>query len=560
MPVGPDRFEQQQIIANNSIAGNPLRDLAGGLVTDGAGNILLSGGGSTATSPSISTSTSTPTATSGSGVSTGTSSVSPSADIPQSAGAEVPEGAVLDPTLIEQTPEQQLTGTGSALDQPTPLAEAIEAQIPVATATTAGGAVVADPNAFDFEAAGFTAAQAGTNVPLATAQTLEQTPEQLVTAAQGVLSSDTFAAFAQAAQPGTVDPNSLVQVQFQQLFNGDFETVPPWARQAVRRAEEAAAARGLGQSSIAIGAIATAVVESSLPLAQQNATTFATLNLENLKISHATMLQKAAALVSVDAQNLNNRQQSAIQNAVNTLNLDLANLSNEQQTEVLNTQQLFAGLLSDVAARNAASQFNAASQNQVDTFLAGLQGDMAKFSAQQLNQMVAFNVAQQNQITALNAQNAAQILDSNAQRAAAISEFNAAMEDAREKFNAQQALIIEQANVQWNRQVATANTLIANAVNEFNASNVFSLTSQDIAAINLRLRDEAFFANASSENALDRNTALALASFDRDTALTLQGQQAENNFFSALGNFASNVVGNVLVNSLGGSSEGSITT
>ena len=112
----------------------------------------------------------------------------------------------------------------------------------------------------------------------------------------------TLAAFIE----GSVPAQATIQGQLTELMKSfDDGKTPSWAAGAIRAANAAMAARGLGGSSMAGAAIFQAAMESALPIAAQDAQTFATMNL----------------------QNLNNRQQVALANAAAQQNVSLANLS-----------------------------------------------------------------------------------------------------------------------------------------------------------------------------------------------------------------------------------------
>ena len=152
------------------------------------------------------------------------------------------------------------------------------------------------------------------------------------------------------AQQTEVEERSTVRGQLG-LLMADFEgdQVPAWASASVRKAEQIMAARGLGASTIAGRSVAQAVMEAALPIAQQDASTFA----------------------QFQQLNLNNRQQAELQNAANLLTVDIKNLDNRQQTAVLNTQNRVQALFTDQSEINAARKINAASVNQTQQFFAG---------------------------------------------------------------------------------------------------------------------------------------------------------------------------------------------
>jgi ElaB/YqjD/DUF883 family membrane-anchored ribosome-binding protein len=86
-------------------------------------------------------------------------------------------------------------------------------------------------------------------------------------AQQGTLSQSSIA----KAQIGSVPPEATVQGQMSKLMAQFNDGTPAWAAGAMRAANAAMAARGLGASSMAGAAIVQAAMESSIPIAQQDA-------------------------------------------------------------------------------------------------------------------------------------------------------------------------------------------------------------------------------------------------------------------------------------------------
>jgi hypothetical protein len=175
--------------------------------------------------------------------------------------------------------------------------------------------------------------------------------------------------------------------------------------------------------------------------------------------------------------------------------MDMQNLSNQQQTDMFKSQQSVQALFTDQAARNAAAQFNATSQNQTDQFFASLD-----------NASKQFNVAQQN---AHNQQNAG--------RADAMTQFQEQINNQRDQFLAQQRLVIDQSNVNWRRQVATADTVAVNRANELNASALLNMS--DAAYNNLwqYYGDSMEWAWTSAENERSRVANLAIEQLRADS-------------------------------------------
>ena len=286
---------------------------------------------------------------------------------------------------------------------------------------------------------------------------------------------------------------------------------PAWAAGSMRRANQIMAQRGLSASSMAGQAVIQAAMEAALPIAQidagnkqqmalfkaeqrakflqmdfdqafqtkvinaakvenaanmqfsadqqivmENSRLVNTMNLANLSNRQALVLAEASALANLDMANLNNRQQAEVINAQNFLQVDMANMSNRQQVEMFKAQQRIGALFSDQAASNAAKQFNASSENQMEQFFKNLQTQVQQFNTSQTNAMQQFNAGQAN----------------------AISQFNTQIQNQRDQFNAQNELVIAQSNVQWRRQIATADTAATNRANEINASNALQVSQQ----------------------------------------------------------------------------------
>lgn len=142
---------------------------------------------------------------------------------------------------------------------------------------------------------------------------------------------------AQAAQ-GDVDAQSTVQGQLSSLMKDFDDGTPAWAAGAIRAANQAMLSRGMGGSTMAASAILQAAMESALPIATQDAQTFATMNMQNLNNRQQVALSNAAAQQGLALQNLNNEQQAMLQNSTNSFSLQSQNLSNVQQTTLANAQ------------------------------------------------------------------------------------------------------------------------------------------------------------------------------------------------------------------------------
>ena len=231
-------------------------------------------------------------------------------------------------------------------------------------------------------------------------------------------------------------------------------------------------------------------------VALENARMAQTVDLTNLSATNAKIMSDAAALSQIDLTNLNNRQQAQSQNAKSFLEMDMANLNNAQQTELFKSQAVVNSLLSDQAAANATSQFNASSENQTDQFFGNLTTQVSQFNTDQSNAISKFNAGEAN----------------------ALSEFNTAQINLREQFNAQNGLIIEQANAEWYQKIATTDNAAINQSNREAAAQANNMTSLGFGAYMQEVRDLMSFAWQTANNDAERATTLTIAKLEREAA------------------------------------------
>ncbi len=411
----------------------------------------------------------------------------------------LPVGTTLMPQLQNvQTGEAMttpgLTGQVTATT-PTPGTTPTITGATTPTATAAGQQTAATPGAI-------TAATVAGDVPTMTAQT-------------GTLTAPAV------AQTGTIDSQATVRGQLENI-NQDIQSsldtgsaLPAYLRGVAQATRAAMAERGLSSSSMMAEALADGLLTASIPIAAADAQTYKEMIF----------------------QNLNNRQQAAISNANNYFQMDMANLSNKQQASLqnLNVRQSF--LLSDQAANNSASQFNATSQNQVDQFYSNLAQQINMQNAARADTMNQFAVVENNKISGINAGNQIAVEKANADRAQALNQFNSTLENNRQQFNQQNQRVIDQSNVEWRRTLNTANTTVVNATNQLNAQNLLNLSNYAMSALWQQWRDEASWVNSSSENAQNRAHNLAIAALERSTELDLLDEAKTQSLIGALGRF-----------------------
>ena len=433
--------------------------------------------------------------------------------------------------------------TGAALRQPTlPTGTAVTPGLALQTPTAATTQVTQGLTG-EVTAAAPAPVTAPTITPMAapTAATVAQQPT--VTAPQyeatvGAVTPQMEAAQGTLTQPmvaaqedlTALPPEATVQGQLANISEAIQQSVdegkplPAFAQGAKRIVDAAMQRRGLGASSIAAEALANGIVTASIPIAKQDADTFR----------------------RVVFQNLNNRQQAAIVNANNYFKMDMANLSNKQKASLTNIQLRQQTLLSDQAASNAASQFNARSQAQTDQFFASLQTQINTNNAARADAMSQYAVSESNKIEAQNANNQIAVNQANAQREAAINQFNTQLQDQRERFNVENQRVIDQSNVTWRRQINTANTAAINAANQTDAQNLLNISNFALSALWQQWRDEASWLNTSSENAKDRAHNISMAALERDTEIQLLDETSKDALNQMIGSIGLDIFAGIL--------------
>ena len=394
---------------------------------------------------------------------------------------------------------------------------------------------------------------------------------------------------------------ALVSNQLDSLLKGIEEgEIPTWARPAVASVESMLAQRGMEASTVGRDALFNAIITSAMPMAQSNAQAIQqsvgqqrtieaqeaeanaargqqtaltnasnvfqmnmaqfssdqqialsnskflqTVGITDATMDQQTIIQDAALMSQANLTEADFNQRTQIQNAQAFLQMDLTNLSNNQQANVLKAQQNQQRVLSNQAAQNAASQFNAASENQTNQFMSNLQAQMNQYNASQMNAMEQFNATQDNAAAARDAQRQADLNKFNAQLVTQVDQFNSQQDFARNQWNAQNAAAVEASNVQWRRQANTINTAAQNQINMQNAQNAYGMTMQSQSFLWQELRDQADFDFRAFQNEENRKAQII------STAMANEGKSGEvydnylSNLLSNLSNsYTTGLVGN----------------
>ena len=422
----------------------------------------------------------------------------------QAAGLQtgVPQVDVVRPTVTSDT-LQQTTGTMLGTDPQAGTQQAPMTGIDVTT-PTAPAANVGQVSATE---------RITPNIGVMGVSQIDTAPQVDVSTIEAPLSAGAQA----IAQVDELDPRATVKYQLEEILSGieEGKPMPPFAAPAVRKVAGIMQARGLGASSMAAAAITQAVMESGVAIAAKDADQFARMQLTNLNNRQKTALQNAALVAGQDKANLSVRLQAAVTNAQSLLATETKNLSAKQRSDELSYNALTQGLFKDAAEENARRQFNAKNELQVDEFFAELESQVETADANRKAAMAQFNAGE------VNAQ----------------KQFNTAMRDNREKFNSNMQYAIDQSNVQWRRQVNTADTTVQNETNRINTQNAYSASQNALNNLWQRYRDEAAWALQKTESFLQRQHEVGIMAMEFANSESLYDKQQKDNLAAGIGNW-----------------------
>ena len=259
-----------------------------------------------------------------------------------------------------------------------------------------------------------------------------------------------------------VDMKSTVTGQLEMLADSfvgsDGEPkIPAFAQAQARAVGRTITFSGM-TGTAATAAMATALMEASLPIAQQEAEFFQTLTVKNLDNKQQAIINKATVLSNFDLANLDARETAAVQNAQAFLEMDLSNLTNEQQAFMVNTQARVQVLLEDTQQENATRRFSAESKNDFTKFYTELGTQVEQFNANLLSELKRFNAGEINDAT----------------------EFRMALENERQQFYSKMQYAVDESNARWRQTVATTNTQMTYDAAAIDTKNLLDISQEGL--------------------------------------------------------------------------------
>ena len=262
------------------------------------------------------------------------------------------------------------------------------------------------------------------------------------------------------------------------------------------------------QNAAKISDIANMNFSAEQTIALENARMAQTVDLTNLSNQQAKLMADVAAMTQVDLTNLNNRQQAAVQNAKSFLEMDMSNLEIDQQAAMFEAQSRVQALFTDVAAENAAEQFD----QETSKFFASLEAQTSQYNAGQANAIAQYNAGEEN----------------------AMLQFYENLDNNREQFNAENQLEIASSNAKWRQSITTQNNAITNASNQINAQTALGLTNTAYANMWQRDRDILDFTFSTAKAAKQQQYTLTNLAVAEDIAAAKAAAEASGGFWGSI--------------------------
>lgn len=298
--------------------------------------------------------------------------------------------------------------------------------------------------------------------------------------------------------------------------------IPTWAAGVARSVSRIAAFKGM-TGTAATAAMSQAIMEASLPIAQQDAQFFQTVTLKNLDNKQQQTINRANVLSKMELANLDIRMQTAVENSKNFMQMDLTNLSNEQQSRVINTQARIQSILEDAKSENTARMFAAESTNEMNRFYDNLRASISQFNTAQSNEMAKFNSGEVNDN----------------------SRFNATMENTREQFYKEMQYNIDISNAKWRQTVTLQNSEMLFNAYATDVKNMVGISSE--AMNQLWDRSDALldYAWKSSESSKELEAKIAMHKAEMQLQRDKIKSEASGRIWQAVGAVAGAAVGSV---------------
>lgn len=296
--------------------------------------------------------------------------------------------------------------------------------------------------------------------------------------------------------------------------------IPTWAQATARNVQKTIAFKGM-TGTAATAALSNAMMESTLGIAEKEASFFQTLTIKNLDNRQEAFINKANTLSKFELANLDAREAAAIQNAQTFFTLDLKNLDNEQQSEVINKKARVDALFEDQKATNAQRLFSAEQENDMQKYYDGLIMRANEATALATNEMKRFNAGEINDA----------------------SEFNAKIENDRDQFYADMQYNIDLSNAKWRQTVVETETEMKFDAASADVKNLLDLSQEGLNRLWDRVDANLDYLFKSAENEADRDRAVLVATIQAQASQ--QQTNSSGGLFGFLGTIGGSIAGSL---------------
>lgn len=247
-----------------------------------------------------------------------------------------------------------------------------------------------------------------------------------------------------------------LEIISRQFVNEKGETViPPWAKSLANSVAATMAYDGI-TGSAQTTAMATAIMEAAMTVADKEATFFQDIYKVNLSNKQQMTINKATVLAQFDVANLDARSKAAVQNAQAFLDMEITNLTNEQQAEIVNKQARVQTLFENTQAVNAERLFTAETKNDMTKFYSELNVAIQRHNTSEINALKKFNAGETNDA----------------------SQFMASIRDGRDQFYATMQFNIDTAVTRWRQDVVKTEFLTEWDAITTDTKNTLDLTTE----------------------------------------------------------------------------------
>ena len=331
-----------------------------------------------------------------------------------------------------------------------------------------------------------------------------------------------------------LDSKATVKGQLE-ILTGEFvdpvtgePKIPTWAAGIARNVSRSIAFKGI-TGTAATGALAQAMIEATLPIAQADSQFYQTLTVKNLDNKQQMIINKANVLSKMELANLDVRTSLAVNNAKTFMAYDMKNLDNEQQMEIVNTQAKVQSILEDANQTNVARRFGADANNSMNQFYDNLGASIDMYNSGQRNQMAQFNAGEVNNM----------------------SQFNATMENAREQFYTNMQYQVDAANAEWRQRVTLQNSDMQFQAAATDVKNILGLTTEALNQLWDRTDSLLDYSWKEGENEKDRELKLEMAKMELQAAREAARAKKKSGLFGAIGGMIGTALGGPLGGAIG---------